>query len=97
MKEMRIKQISEFSTEVKGDVIALGWPFNMKELYQFHGSDTGPEVAESQRMEGEESNNVDNSESVNLSDCVHDLSFGRHKKPQWIMIVKINVRLQKQS
>jgi RNase H-fold protein (predicted Holliday junction resolvase) len=33
MKEMIVKQISELSTEVKGDVIALGWPYNMKELY----------------------------------------------------------------
>jgi hypothetical protein len=80
MKE-KIKEIWELSTEVKGDVIALRWPYNMKEPCQSQGTDTtGPEVTESQRIDGEESKGVDDSESENLSDCARDQSVGRHKK-----------------
>jgi hypothetical protein len=81
MKEKMIKQIWELSTEVKGDVIALGWPYNMKEPCQSQGTDnTGPEVTESQRIDREESNDVNNSEFENLSDCACDQSVGRHEK-----------------
>jgi ribosomal protein S18 len=79
MKEMMIKQIWELTTEVKGDVIAHCWLYNMEEPGQFQGTDnTGPEVTESQRIDGEEGKDDDYRESENLRDCVCDQTVRIH-------------------